>query len=149
MNVTRMQEEHPKLMAYGNEKHWNFPLLDQTMLEDFYKGRVEILPDTYNTRAFFRLCAADMKTASDAAKAKGVPLETLCDKAVLWHFHGYKPWDVACWFDQMDKGAPLSVWQDPSKEGCRWHKFIHPDACYLQTYAQLLATWEAFLGEHA
>jgi len=71
----------------------------------------------------------------------------------VWHWHGYKPHDVACWLRAMESGAwPARGWRDtksPCRRGrCRW-KPIHGSGCryfgriemgrcYLRTYTYLL-----------
>ena len=81
----------------------------------------------------------------------------------IWHWHGYKPADVACWLRSIATGTwPLRAWRDtpgcarggsarragakeggqcmyqPIKEsGCRYLGRIRHSRCYLRTYTYL------------
>lgn len=71
----------------------------------------------------------------------------------IWHWHGYKPQDVACWLEAMRRGSwPARGWRDtkvPCRRGrCRWKPVIASGCryfgridmrpCYLRTYVHLL-----------
>ena len=71
----------------------------------------------------------------------------------IWHWHGYKPQDVACWLEAMRRGSwPARGWRDtkvPCRRGrCRWKPVLASGCryfgridmrpCYLRTYVHLL-----------
>ena len=154
MNVQAMIREHPRIIAFGHASKWDFELLDQTLIENYFAQdaapNIDILPDIYNARGLFNDCNATFMPANRSlwstidveAKLKDSNLHSpgTCSNAIIWHFHGYKPWDVKCWFMTIQKGQ--RDWRDR----CRWHKFISPGPCFLLTYAHLLESWSMILA---
>ena len=67
----------------------------------------------------------------------------LCDEAIVWHFSGWKPWDVECWLDAIEKGAD---WHSECKAlPTSMEKNVLIDDCILPKYAALLALWRTYL----
>ena len=153
LNVSAMAAEWPRMLEYAVRRHFKFHLLDQTLLRDWFEtgrctgcksqlgGRrrprrhrsvaLEALDDArYNARAFMH------PLKPPAADPQGAPV-----LPHIWHWHGYKPHDVACWVAAIRGGAwPARAWRHTPVmgSGCRYFDAITMGSCYLRTYAFLL-----------
>ena len=97
MNIPSMLSHRDELIAFATKKQWNFLMYDQGLLEEFYrrnstKGHHEwdSFDDAiYNARGFMNF--HDVQLHSDL-------------RPIIWHWHGYKPYDVQCWLDGLISG---------------------------------------------
>lgn len=106
MNVENMLAHRAALLDFANVKKWSFMMWDQGLLESFYKSKDhtnlssanflikgnhawDSFDDAvYNARGFMKLNAGQLAP----------------EGPVIWHWHGYKPYDVQCWLDNLDNG---------------------------------------------
>ena len=148
------------MLQYAVRRNFKFHLLDQTLLRDWFEtGRCtqcKSLPRLPRRRQRERSPA--LQHLDDAKyNARGFmhplhPQQLGSDHAPvaphIWHWHGYKPHDVACWMDAIEGGAwPSRAWQDLPVQGsgCRYFDAITMGSCYLRTYAFLLTQHQLLL----
>lgn len=156
-NLSTLVRERPRMVKYAVSKSFNFLVADQSWLQEWFdptgKRRSErasrlgwqhLDESVYNARPFVHPWPGHPKRAT--------PL--VWHEPRIWHWHGYKPGDVACWLGAMVKGAwPLRAWRatpgcarggggcnyQPIKDsGCRHLGRIGHSRCYLRTYTYLL-----------
>jgi hypothetical protein len=150
LNVSAMAAEWPRMLEYAVRRSFKFHLLDQTLLRDWFEtSRCSGCKSTPSqARQGRRRRAAALQRLDDAVyNARGFmhPQRPLQNGPVIvphiWHWHGYKPHDVACWIAAIRNGAwPASAWLDLPVQGsgCRFFSAITMGRCYLRTYAFLL-----------
>ena len=147
INTTTFLYHHKSLVSFGIQKNFRFVSYDQTWIQQYFSKYkwIRLKDEEYNARAFLH-----------PIKNQVAPR--------IWHFHGYKPQDVECWYDKIKNGKwPLRAWKDTIKEctkfskpkckflpilnsGCRHFgvisNIIRKNPCYLRTY---LFLWEQYL----
>lgn len=141
MNVQRWLSDRQNLLKFANEKAWNFMMYDQGLLESFYKQNGTRAWDSfddalYNSRGFMKF--ASLATRPDA------------QTPYVWHWHGFKPYDVKCWLEVLIegdwnlKGDVRTQISRSKSHGCRGllnTRMSFPDcslALYLELYANYL-----------
>lgn len=77
------------------------------------------------------------------------------EQPFVWHWHGFKPYDVQCWLRYLDSGAwdleELTIrdgLQETKKGGCRGllNPRMQMHECSLAAYLDLLAANERLLA---
>ena len=164
INATTLRAELPAMLRYATKRSFRFLTLDQTWLAEWFAAAADLAAkgkppraatpgwrplddDVYNARAFHHPTRRKRRgSAADAADAAVA-------EPRVWHWHGYKPHDVACWLRAMQSGVwPARGWRDtkvPCRRGrCRWKPIhgsgcryfgrIEMSPCYLRTYTYLL-----------
>lgn len=115
---------------------------DQTWLDGYFRTRggwVRLDESVWNARPFVHPRRLGVR--------KGKPMPR------IWHWHGYKPADVACWHRAMRdgrwpwekptcKGRGRCIYRPIKASGCRYVGSIKAGGCYLRTYAYLLTQHE-------
>ena len=169
LNTTTLGRELPAMLRYAVARRFRFLALDQTWLAEWYaseqtlrskrKGKRSASPGwrslddaKYNARAFFHPAPPDGRR-SKARRGTGAGAAWAVVQPRIWHWHGYKPQDVACWLEAMRRGSwPARGWCDtkvpcnkgrcrwkPVRDsGCRYFGRIDMRPCYLRTYTYLL-----------
>lgn len=160
-NVSTMLAEWPRMLQYAVTKKFNFLVADQSWLQEWYdlslgKGRRAA------TTGWDRLDESIFNARPFAHPWRGHPMlkrRLRWHEPHIWHWHGYKPNDVACWLNAMATGKwPLRGWREtpgcargghvraaagveagvcqyrPIKDtGCRYLGRIRHTKCYLRT----------------
>ena len=172
-NVSTLIAERPRMLQYAFDKAFNFLVADQSWLQEWFdpalgKGKrakltgwLRLDESVFNARPFAHPWRGHPRRLR--------PLPWLQPR--IWHWHGYKPADVACWLGSMAAGAwPLRAWRDtpgcvegararslgakeggaclyqPIKDsGCRYLGRIRQSKCYLRTYTYLLMQHQRLL----
>ena len=165
MNVTTMLAERERMLQYAVRKKFKFLVADQSWLQEWFdpaagKGRRAIQV------GWDRLDEAMWNARPFVHPWRGHPRRRRplpWPEPRIWHWHGYKPGDVQCWFNAMANGSwPARAWRDTpgciegrwarskgAKEagaclyqpirdsGCRVLGRIRHSKCYLRTYSYL------------
>jgi len=166
MNVPRMLADRGNLLDWGNEKKWQFMMYDQGMLETFYRQKVRA-EELRRDKAPFRDVSEGNWHAWESFddlkyNARGF-MRVPPEQPYLWHWHGFKPYDVACWLSVLERSkwhfedSIRDAIQRTKKEKlCRGllgpRMVVHECslAMYLDLYAshlQLLAVADALAAE--
>lgn len=157
MNVDQMLSDRRALLDWGNEKAWNFMMYDQGMLESFYRQRTRIddLRRQNRTAAdeFFKGWHAWDSFDDNKYNARGF-MKLPPVQPFIWHWHGFKPYDVACWLGQLEGGGwdldadVKTALATAGKHGCRGllNGRMGMHECSLATYLDLFAAHERLLG---
>ena len=91
----------------------------------------------------FMECAPPKRPLSLPSQVQS-PNPLICPEAVIWHFPGFKPWDVRCWLDAFRSGKDHRL-------NCKWAYHLmrmpHIEKCLFPKYAQLLALWMNILQD--
>ena len=106
MNVPRMLADRGNLLDWGNEKKWQFMMYDQGMLETFYRQKVRA-EELRRAKAPFRDVSEGNWHAWESFddlkyNARGF-MRVPPEQPYLWHWHGFKPYDVACWLSVLER----------------------------------------------
>lgn len=157
MNVDQMLRDRRALLDWGNEKAWNFMMYDQGMLESFYRQRSRIDDLRRNNRTaaddFFKGWHAWDSFDDNKFNCRGF-MKLPAVQPFVWHWHGFKPYDVRCWLDRLESGAwdldldVKSSLQAAGKHGsCRGllNGRMGMHECSLATYLDLFAAHERLL----
>ena len=106
MNVPRMLADRGNLLDWGNEKKWQFMMYDQGMLETFYRQKVRA-EELRRDKAPFRDVSEGNWHAWESFddlkyNARGF-MRVPPEQPYLWHWHGFKPYDVQCWLSVLER----------------------------------------------
>ena len=114
-NVSTLMAERPRMLQYAVDKAFNFLVADQSWLQEWFdpalgKGKrakvtgwLRLDESVFNARPFAHPWRGHPKRPR--------PLPWL--EPHIWHWHGYKPTDVACWLGSMANGGwALRAWRD-------------------------------------
>ena len=119
MNVPRMLADRGNLLDWGNEKKWQFMMYDQGMLETFYRQKVRA-EELRRDKAPFRDVSEGNWHAWESFdelkfNARGF-MRVPPEQPYLWHWHGFKPYDVVCWLSVLGVPVALRGWRTRSKD---------------------------------
>ncbi|KAJ1461654.1 hypothetical protein M885DRAFT_506711 [Pelagophyceae sp. CCMP2097] len=152
LNVQRLLWDRRALLDWGNSHAWNFVTWDQGLLESFYRQKAR-LADAPNGTVFVKGWHAwdsfddGLYNARGFSKPPGV-------SPYIWHWHGYKPYDVECWLGLLERGTWVhtnTVAQElkaSAKKGCRGlinGRMAWMHECSLSLYLTLYSHYERLL----
>ena len=158
MNVPRMLADRGALLDWGNAKQWNFLMYDQGMLESFYRQRARAEELTLAKAPFRPVTESNWHAweSFDDLKFNARGFMRVPPKLpYLWHWHGFTPYDVACWLGVLEKGnwsfeEPVrdAIQRTKKKKFCRGllgpRMVVHE--CSLAMYLDLYAAHRRLLA---
>lgn len=167
-NLTTMLAERQRMLEYAVARRFRFLVADQSWLQEWFDRRLLGSFGVRGPRAkrsgWLKLNEALFNARPFIHPWRGHPMRHVPLPWVeprIWHWHGYKPRDVACWLESIEHGTwPLRAWREapgcaqgkgsckyqPIKDsGCRFLGRIRQTRCYLRTYTYLLAQHQQLL----
>mmetsp|Transcript_6164 Transcript_6164/g.7886 ORF Transcript_6164/g.7886 Transcript_6164/m.7886 type:complete len:252 (-) Transcript_6164:241-996(-) len=159
------------MINFANSKAWNFMSYDQGLLEKFYRRPPNSIRQSNhetisNSVSNLNISIEEFKTKGDRLwdsfddnlyNARGFMKfnkgQLHAHPPIVWHWHGFKPYDVQCWLEQLQNGNwhlkddIRSLIQHSKRRGCRGlvnHRMSFPE-CSLHLYLLLYSSYQRLL----